>query len=177
MNTIELYEFPELKGKSKALHDDITDLMNIGFNQKAQSLRVSGEPWIVFIGKNYEGEFYVFKEGIYSTIPSVTKQICSVRVVHGGLYNPKITIYDQTCFNGRSVTIEGAEDSLKPYGMENNVLSYTMEKGAWIMYDGEYYTGGHKIALAGDKNANSGICGSDTKIKSLKPIQEYQTAN
>ncbi|XP_073497012.1 epidermal differentiation-specific protein-like [Phyllobates terribilis] len=170
MNTIELFEFPDFKGDSVSLDGDNADLTTVGFLKKAQSLRVHGDPWVVFTDTYYWGIFLCFSEGDYSSIPSTAEKISSVRMVKGGLYKPKITLYKDIYFNGASVDLEKAATSLKSYGFDNVASSAKVESGAWILYSEDYFKVDKMVVVAGEYLPNFYCRGWNDRASSLKPI-------
>ncbi|XP_077323142.1 epidermal differentiation-specific protein-like [Lithobates pipiens] len=174
MNTIELFEFPDFKGSSVSITEDIADLKSVGFLKKAESLKITGEPWFVFSGADYRGKFRCFKEGNYNSIPEYEKIISSVRRVKGGLYNHKITLYEHIHYGGESINLERPTDSLKSYRFDNMVSSHKSVSGAWILYAGEFYTGDQMVALTGDEIPDYRTLGWNDKVSSLKPVLPYE---
>ncbi|KAM4808001.1 epidermal differentiation-specific protein-like [Rhinophrynus dorsalis] len=177
MSRIELFEFPDMKGDSESLVADSPDLSLLGFHKRAQSLRVIGEAWIVFTDLKFQGDFAVFKEGIYSSIPGFSKSISSLRIVKGGLYEPKITLYEHINYGGRVQPLTKDADSLKPYGLNNMISSHKVDKGAWVLYEGEFYTGKTMVTIAGDNVPDYTKIGWNDKASSVKSITAYQTAS
>uniref|UniRef100_A0A1B8XYD8 Beta/gamma crystallin 'Greek key' domain-containing protein n=1 Tax=Xenopus tropicalis TaxID=8364 RepID=A0A1B8XYD8_XENTR len=170
-NILELFSEPNLKGDSVKLKADSGDLSSVGFLKRAQSLRVVGDPWIVFTGTQYQGEFTHYKEGSCN-IPGFANEISSVRVVPGGILTPKITLYEHIKYGGRAVTLEKAAESLKSYGFDNMISSHKTESGAWILYDGEHYRGSRMVTVAGDRVPNYVPLGWNDRVSSVRPITD-----
>ncbi|KAM5125678.1 epidermal differentiation-specific protein-like [Mantella aurantiaca] len=174
MNFIELFECRNFSGASVSIHQDDPDLRNVGFLKKAQSLKVSGDPWVVFSEQCYKGNFRCFKQGNYSSIPAFDDMICSVRHVKGGLYNPKITLYEDVNYKGREVPLGRPTDSLKSYGFDNMASSHKVESGAWILFKMEFYRGDQMVALSGDSNPNYDTSGWNDVTSSLRPLDAFE---
>ncbi|XP_077323516.1 epidermal differentiation-specific protein-like [Lithobates pipiens] len=174
MNTLELFQFPDFKGSSVSIKKDTADLATVGFLEKAESLKITGEPWFVFSGTNYGGKFGVFKEGNYNSLPGYEKTISSVRHVKGGLHNPTITLYEGLSYGGESINLERPTDTLRPYKFDNKVSSHKYVSGAWILYEGEFYTGNQIVTLAGDEIPDYRKIGWNNKVSSLKPVLAYE---
>ncbi|XP_071987605.1 epidermal differentiation-specific protein-like [Engystomops pustulosus] len=172
MNTIELFEFPDFKGDSVSLSQDTADLSTEGFLQRAQSLKVQGDPWIVFSAVNYDyrGTFKCFSDGNHHSIPSWAKKISSARIVKGGLYEPKITLYEHINYGGKAVHLEKAATTLKGYGFDNMASSQKGVSGAWILYSEEYYKGDRMVTVAGEDLPNYHVRGWGDRVSSLMPI-------
>lgn len=170
MSSLELFELPNFKGDYVSIDHETKDLTSIGFLQRARSLKVHGDPWIVFSGINYTGQFKCYSEGSYASIPAFEKKISSVRVVKGGLYNPTITLFEHGYYGGKSVTLTKAANSLKPYGFDNIVSSQKNVHGAWVLYSEEYYKGEQRVTVAGDNIEDYHALGWGDKVSSLKPL-------
>ncbi|XP_073472509.1 epidermal differentiation-specific protein-like [Aquarana catesbeiana] len=177
MNTLELFEFRDFKGDSVSIQQDTADLTSVGFLKNAESLKISGQPWFVFSEAGYRGKFRCFKEGNYNSIPAFQKNISSMRLVKGGLYNHKITVYEHINYGGKSINLDRPTDSLNPYRFDNMVSSHKSVSGAWILYAGEFYTGDQMVALAGDEIPDYRTLGWNDKVSSLKPVLPYEVYN
>ncbi|OCT73362.1 hypothetical protein XELAEV_18036346mg [Xenopus laevis] len=173
-NIIELYALPNLQGRSHSLQADSPDLSTVGFLKRAQSLRVIGDPWIIFTETKYQGDFTYYKEGTYNSIPHFANKISSVRVVPGGFFTPKITVYEHVNYEGKMVTLEKSADSLKPYQLDDMASSHKTQHGAWILYEDEYYRGKKMITVAGDHVPNYVPLGWNDKVSSVKPITDTE---
>ncbi|XP_073472654.1 epidermal differentiation-specific protein-like [Aquarana catesbeiana] len=176
MNALELFELPDFKGDFVSIEQDTKDLTSVGFLQRARSLKVHGDPWIVFTGISYEGKFKCYLEGSYPSIPALEKKISSVRVVRDGLYNPSITLFEHIYYGGKTVTLEKAANSLKPYGFDNMASSQNNVSGAWILYSEEYYKGEQKVTVAGDDIPDYHKFGWGDKVSSLKPLEPHEAS-
>ncbi|XP_072270099.1 epidermal differentiation-specific protein-like [Pyxicephalus adspersus] len=158
------------------ISSDNPDLSSIGFLNKARSIKVHGDPWIVFTEKHYKGKFECLKPGNYNSIPAIEKNISSVRCVNGGLYSYKITVYEHIHYGGRAVTLTEAADTLKSYDFDNMISSHKVAHGAWILYNKEYYNGNQMVAVAGDEIPNYLPLGWNDKVSSLKPVEPYESS-
>ncbi|KAM3936666.1 epidermal differentiation-specific protein-like [Leptodactylus fuscus] len=172
MSTLKLFESPNFNGESLTLDCDTPDLSENEFLQKAQSLKVRGDPWIVFSGANYDymGMFGCFPQGDYSTIPEWAKKISSARIVRGGLSHPKITLHEDADYKGKLHYLEKASTSVKSFGFDNKALSQKEVSGAWILYSEDKCSGKRMITVAGEDIPNYEECDWREKVRSLKPV-------
>ncbi|XP_068121814.1 epidermal differentiation-specific protein-like [Hyperolius riggenbachi] len=170
MSTLELFEFPGFKGDYEFLDDKNPDLSTVGFDQKAQSLKVIGDPWVVFTDHNYKGDFRIFTEGECPSIPAWSAKIRSAKIVRGGLYNPEITLYEGVNYEGKKLPLKKAATSLKSYGFDDMTSSQKDVKGAWILYSEDYYKGDHMVAVTGDDIPDYHSLQWGDKVSSLKPF-------
>ncbi|KAG9466811.1 hypothetical protein GDO78_016036 [Eleutherodactylus coqui] len=170
MNKLELFELPNFRGASTCLEGDQSDLSSVGFLQRAQSLKVCGDPWIVFTDVNYNAQFKAFVEGDYSSLSGWNKAICSARIVSGGLDEFQITLHENANYKGKSVTLTNQADSLKAYGFNNAARSQNKVIGAWALYSQENYHGMHKVTLTDDDIPNYQSANWGFTVRSLKPV-------
>ncbi|XP_073472726.1 epidermal differentiation-specific protein-like [Aquarana catesbeiana] len=176
MSSLELFELPNFKGASVSIKQDTGDLTSNGFLQRARSLKVIGDPWIVFTGTSYTGEFNCYAAGPHSSIPAFEKKISSVRVVKGGLNTPTITLFEDIHYGGKTVTLEEAANSLKAYGLDNMASSQKNVSGAWILYSEDHYRGEQKITVAGDDIPDYHALHWGDKVSSLKPLDPLEVS-
>ncbi|XP_075429173.1 epidermal differentiation-specific protein-like [Ascaphus truei] len=172
MNRIELFDDPNFKGINGAIsvRESTPDLTVHSFMKRASSLRVTGDPWIVFTEINYGGDFEMYEEGKHAVIPEFHNKIASVKVIRGGLSTPKINLYVDKDYKGAVTTLLDTQPIISTSGMDNKISSHKVESGAWILYDKEHYQGKMMAAVAGDNVPNYATIQWDDKLKSLKPF-------
>ncbi|MEE6509122.1 hypothetical protein FKM82_024450 [Ascaphus truei] len=172
MNRIELFDDPNFNGINSAISvlESTPDLTVHSFMKRASSLRITGDPWIVFTEINYGGHFEIYKEGMHAVLPEFNNKIASVKVIRGGLSNPKINLYVDKDYKGAVTTLMKAQPIKSSSGKDNKISSHKVESGAWILYDKENYQGKMMAAVAGDSVPNYSTIKWDDKMKSLKPF-------
>uniref|UniRef100_A0A8C5MUZ2 Beta/gamma crystallin 'Greek key' domain-containing protein n=1 Tax=Leptobrachium leishanense TaxID=445787 RepID=A0A8C5MUZ2_9ANUR len=170
MSGIELFSERDFKGDSVSLDADTADLRLAGFDNYTKSMRITGDPWVVFAEVSYKGEFKAYKEGDYASIPSFENKISSVRVVKGGLSDPEITVYEHVNYGGRAVTLKKNAEDLRTYGFDKMISSHKVSRGGWILYENTHYQGNKMLALAGDQVPNYVPLGWNDKVSSIKLI-------
>ncbi|OCT73365.1 hypothetical protein XELAEV_18036348mg [Xenopus laevis] len=170
MSSLQLFEFPNFKGQTLTLNNDTPDLSAVGFLQLAQSLKVHGDPWIVFDELGYKGKHQGYTEGGHSSIPGFEKQISSIRVVPGGFDNPSLALSPEVNYGGFSISLEKTVNSVKPQGMPDMALSAQVHRGAWVLYQQENHKGNSKVVVKGDEIPDCDPVGWGDKISSVKVI-------
>ncbi|XP_078533343.1 epidermal differentiation-specific protein-like [Lissotriton helveticus] len=172
MTTIYFYTEVGFKGEvSDAVEEDQADLATIGFLKRAKSMKVSGGLCVVFKETGFKDDFELFREGEYKNLDAFSEAISSVRVVKGGLGNPKITIYEKEGYRGVERTLTAATPNLNVFKMNDMVSSHKVTNGAWCLYEKEDYKGDRIVALAGDELPKYESIGFDNTASSLKPYQ------
>uniref|UniRef100_A0A8C5N0M1 Beta/gamma crystallin 'Greek key' domain-containing protein n=1 Tax=Leptobrachium leishanense TaxID=445787 RepID=A0A8C5N0M1_9ANUR len=150
MSRIELFAERDFLGNSMTLDADTPNLTLKGFNDVTKSMRVIGEPWVVFQHINYEGEFNLYRPGNYNSLGGFEDMISSVRKVSGGLDNPEIILYEHTNYGGRSVTLTNNAEDLRTYGFNDTTSSHKMIRGAGVLYEHIHFQGKKMVTLPGD---------------------------
>ncbi|XP_072270098.1 epidermal differentiation-specific protein-like [Pyxicephalus adspersus] len=164
-NSIELFEFPNFNGKTKCITGD-TD---ISFT--AKSIKVHGDPWILFTVKNGKEELKCLEKGNYSSVSDCVMR--SMRVVNGGLSSPQITLYERSDYQGRSLMLNQPAKDLSNHSFSDSAASHRDVQGAWILYSGQGYTGNYLVTVAGDEITNYTKSLKDN-VSSLKPVEAYK---
>jgi hypothetical protein len=66
-----LYERPNFSGRMVVVNNDVAaNLANIGFNDRASSVRVEGGYWMFCSDANFMGDCLTFGPGDYPTLPA-----------------------------------------------------------------------------------------------------------
>ncbi|XP_075431713.1 epidermal differentiation-specific protein-like [Ascaphus truei] len=171
MNTIELFADPNFQGKTGAisLHESSPDLTKKKFLNRTSSMRITGDPWIIFTEKNYGGDFEMYQEGEHAVLPEFNNKIASVKVIKGGLSTPKINLYVDNDYKGAVTTLLDAQYIISTSSMDNKISSHKVESGAWVLFDQQCYEGNMMAVVAGDSVPNYSAIQWDGKLKSLKP--------
>ncbi|XP_053545720.1 epidermal differentiation-specific protein-like [Bombina bombina] len=164
---IVLYVQEDCKGDHVTLTSDVPDLTVKQFMKKALSLKVFGDPWIVFTQINYKGDYTVYREGEHNDIKSMSSNIASLRVIPKGLQSPSITVYENVKYDGRHVEVTSP---LSQLFNENGSPSFKVQQGAWILYGEENYSGNPTFVLSGDEEPGYW----NNTMKSLKPISQSE---
>ena len=82
---IELFAAPALQGNSTRLGRDMSDFVQIGFNNRAASVQVEAGTWQLCSDSNYLGECRVFGPGRYDDLgPQLTRKLSSARLMPAG---------------------------------------------------------------------------------------------
>ncbi|XP_062977123.1 epidermal differentiation-specific protein-like [Elgaria multicarinata webbii] len=175
MNKIIVYEHPDLNGLRKEFTADVPDLHSVDFGDCISSLKVIGQPWLVFRDTNYKGPCYAYEEGEHKHI-FLNNQPSSLQLVTEDLEYPQITLYEYTNYEGARKVI--TEETNLTYGYFNDkASSHIVQKGAWILYDDENRGGWFYIAREGTKIPNYGPefkfrskCSHVYPLKGGKPV-------
>ena len=77
--TLTLFQEPTFKGRSYLTQKEVRNLADVGFNDMASSIRVSGGRWQVCTDKNFKGDCQVISRDMNELATNFTRQISSIR--------------------------------------------------------------------------------------------------
>jgi hypothetical protein len=142
---ITVYADPDFRGRSATFREDTPDLRPFGLTDRVSSLTVPrGEAWEVCEHINYEGRCQVFttddpdlREIRWNDIISSVRRVRDVNPGRGrgdrgggrGDGRPRLVLYDQPDYRGRSVEVDGVSGTLA--GFSNRAGSLRVYGGEW----------------------------------------------
>ncbi|XP_032996444.1 epidermal differentiation-specific protein-like [Lacerta agilis] len=175
MNKIIVYEEKDFEGFRKEFTCSVPDLRTVDFGDCISSLKVIGQPWLVFRDPNYKGVGFAYEEGEHKHI-QLSNNISSIQLVTEDLEDPQITLYEHPNYEGISKVIK--EETNLSYGYFNDkASSHIVQKGAWLLYEHPRRGGWYYIAREGTKLDNYGPlyhfhdkCSHVYPLKSGRPV-------
>lgn len=161
---IDVYSDVDFRGQAITLDNDVDNLRNSGFNDRIQSMRVSGGNWEACEDRNYGGACLVFGPGDYRRLPpQLDRAISSLRRVGGGDPNwggltqgsqnyvvmeanagrsrHPLWLYEHGNFRGSTVRAVGDVADLGPSGMNDTASSIFISFGNWQFCEDSNYRG------------------------------------
>lgn len=177
-----LYEDRNFRGSSRTLNGPTPDFRSLGFNDKAESVRVPrGEVWEICRDINYVGCVRI--EGDASDLKNygnLRGEVSSARPWRGGGGGggwdgnrpwppggggrPRIVLYSGANFSGRSITLDNATGSISM----SNVQSVRVSNGAtWQICEDSNYRG--RCTAASGDIANIRSMGLPGRVRSARP--------
>ncbi|XP_072513936.1 epidermal differentiation-specific protein-like [Salminus brasiliensis] len=147
MSKIILYEHYNFQGLSREFTSDVANLISHNFNDCISSLKVVGNPWVVYRDVNFAVPLAVYEEGEYAQVQN-NDTFSSLQLVTEDLTNPQITLYEHANYQGRSVVIN-AETSLSTLSFNGVISSHRVQRGVWVLYEQANQTGRIMVARAG----------------------------
>ncbi|XP_059495427.1 epidermal differentiation-specific protein-like [Stegostoma tigrinum] len=170
MSEIILFDHEGCTGKREDFSCDTPDLGVKFFSGVARSLKVKGNHWVAYTGKNYSGERKIFGEGEHLKLGPFDQKIGSLKLLNTDLSYPSIDLFEHIDFKGESRNVDERIDNLRTGGFNNLISSHIVKAGVWILYDGMNCQGKHMIALEGERVANYCPLGWNDKVSSLRPL-------
>ena len=161
---VDVYSEVDFRGQAITLNDDVDNLRNSGFNDRIQSMRVSGGNWEACEDRNYGGSCLVFGPGDYRRLPpQLDRSISSMRRLGGGdpswsgltpggknytvmdANAPRsrhpLWLYEHGNFRGSSLRAVGDVSDLGDSGMNDKASSIFISFGNWQFCEDSNYRG------------------------------------
>jgi uncharacterized protein YcfJ len=184
---VTFYEHQSFQGQSFTTEHQLGNLERNGFNNRASSLEVRGEPWQVCDGAGFSGRCVDLRPGRYPTLGAMglNDSISSVRPVNRDArgddhrYAPppvaaqaavgQITFYETERFGGRSFTTEQQVGNLERYGFNNRASSAVVHNETWQVCDGPGFSGRCAVLRPGEYASLSSM-GLNDSISSVRAV-------
>ena len=161
---VDVYSEVDFRGQAITLNDDVDNLRNSGFNDRIQSMRVSGGNWEACEDRNYGGSCLVFGPGDYRRLPpQLDRSISSMRRLGGGdpswsgltpggqnytvmdANAPRsrhpLWLYEHGNFRGSTLRAVGDVSDLGDSGMNDKASSIFISFGNWQFCEDSNYRG------------------------------------
>ncbi|XP_066545047.1 epidermal differentiation-specific protein-like [Amia ocellicauda] len=167
MSKIIVYEHPDFQGFSREFTSDVPNLREVCFDDCISSVKVIGQPWVLYRDPNYQGQQRVFEEGEYASVEE-HDTISSLQLVTEDLSDPQITLYEHERFKGKCIVLT-CETNLCQASFNDTASSHKVQRGAWVLYEHIDRGGVQMVARAGDEK--SAYASSDNRLSHLRPLK------
>ncbi|KAI4899662.1 hypothetical protein NFI96_003957 [Prochilodus magdalenae] len=180
MNKITVYDKPNFEGLSREFTSNVASLNDESFNDCISSLKVVGNPWVLYSNPNFSGYQYVFEEGEYPTVEwhktllssllfsTASFGPSSLEVVTENLEDPQITLYEQPNYKGKSV-VYMSETNLCYGSFNDSASSHKVQRGAWVLYQHKDRSGVQMLARASQDLPHYGWF--NNRLSHLRPLK------
>ncbi|XP_063091884.1 beta/gamma crystallin domain-containing protein 2 isoform X2 [Cavia porcellus] len=172
VSKIQLFSGPDFLGEHLCFEDDQACLPP---SFQPQSCRVLGGSWILFDGKNFEGDQHILSEGEFPTLMAMgclaSTVLGSLRKVPLHFSEPAIFLYGLECFEGKEIELSGEVRSLQAQGFNNHVLSVRIKGGVWVLCEHSDFRG-HQWLVSSCEITNWLTYSGTQRVGSLYPIKQ-----
>jgi hypothetical protein len=161
---VEAYADIDFRGPVIAIDNDVDNFRNSGFNDRIQSMRITGGNWEACEDRNYGGACLVFGPGDYRRLPpQLDRAISSMRKAGGtdpswagltqagqnysvmdanaGRSRHPLWLYEHSNFRGSTVRAVGDVADLGNSGMNDAASSIFISFGNWQFCEDSNYRG------------------------------------
>ncbi|XP_036447336.1 epidermal differentiation-specific protein-like [Colossoma macropomum] len=167
MNKIIVYENANFQGLSREFTSSVLNLVKEDFNDCISSLKVIGNPWVVYSDRDFRGSQFVYEEGEYPRV-EFNDQISSLEVVTEDLMYPQITLYEHDNYRGRTLVLTTETNLL--YGSFHDLASsHKVQRGAWVLYEHINRAGAQMVARASRDVPNYGWF--NDRVSHVRPLK------
>jgi hypothetical protein len=166
---IELYEHADYRGASRSFDRAVPDLQELGWNDKASSIRIRRGSWEVCRDKEFRDcQTFNADHKDLSNLRGWNDSISSLRRLRDA--EPEIEAFADRAYGGPSRAFFGAMDSLARYGWNDRISSFRVVSGRWLICRHAGYRdcreiGGDEAELRGEWNDS---------ISSLRPLRPFR---
>uniref|UniRef100_A0AAY4BQS1 Beta/gamma crystallin 'Greek key' domain-containing protein n=1 Tax=Denticeps clupeoides TaxID=299321 RepID=A0AAY4BQS1_9TELE len=129
---IFVYEHPDFQGVSREFTEYCPDLRDVSFNDCISSVKVIGQPWVLYEHPHCQGAMFYFEEGECRSVVW-HDAISSLEQVKEDLTNPQITLYENQNYGGREFT-EYCPD-LRDVSFNDCISSVKVIGQPWVLYE------------------------------------------
>uniref|UniRef100_A0AAY4BJE3 Beta/gamma crystallin 'Greek key' domain-containing protein n=1 Tax=Denticeps clupeoides TaxID=299321 RepID=A0AAY4BJE3_9TELE len=176
VNKIFVYEHPDFQGVSREFTEYCPDLRDVSFNDCISSVKVIGQPWVLYEHPHCQGAQFYFEEGECRSVVW-HDAISSLEQVKEDLTNPQITLYENQNYGGRSITLN-CETNLCFGSFNDMISSCRVDRGAWVLYEHPNRGGRSILVRAGRKFPSIGWIDNQVSwVRPLKPGRPKITAD
>ncbi|KAG8451280.1 hypothetical protein GDO86_003490 [Hymenochirus boettgeri] len=172
---IHLFSEPNFYGNTMTCKEDH---MQIPESFSLQSCRVECGSWSLYDGEECTGEQYILSEGEY---PTRTAMGClthcplrSLKMVPLNFSIPSISLHGLERFEGKELEFSGEVRSLQAEGYNNHVMSVSVKRGIWVLYEHSDFRG-RQWLLERKQIPNWLLYSGLQRIGSLCPIRQRRT--
>jgi len=180
---VTIYEHDHFQGRSFTTEQQIGNLERAGFNNRASSAVVRGEPWQVCEGAAYSGRCVVLREGQHTSLGQMglNDSITSVRAVssrdarvdddrHAAApANAQVTFYEREGFQGRSFTTQQQIVNFEHFGFNDRASSVVVGGERWEVCDGAWFNG-RCVVLRPGQYASLAAMGLNDRVTSVRTV-------
>lgn len=175
------YEHDRFGGRSFTLDDPLVDFQRAGFNDRASSVVVVGEPWEVCEHAGFSGRCAVLQPGRYPSLrdAGLNDQLSSARAARrhdddDGDGRPpvrpgrtRVTLFEHPDFRGRSFTANDDVANFVRIGFNDRATSLVVVGGPWEVCEHVRYEGRCTVLRPG-RYPDLRVIGLDDQLSSVR---------
>lgn len=178
---ITLYDRDGFGGRKFSSNQSVSDLSNVGFNDRASSVVVRGGSWQLCTDSYFRGRCVTLSNGDYPSLSSmgIHDRVSSIRDV-GWVNGPqppnpppaqggsaRIVLYGQPNLGGRGVTLDASVPDFERIGFNDSARSAVVYGGDWQVCTDANFRGDCEVLRPGQWNNLGGVSG---RVSSARPL-------
>ncbi len=183
---VTFYEHDNFAGRSFTSNTPVDNFRNLGFNDRASSVVVTGDPWEVCEDAGFRGHCILLRPGNYPSLGTMNlnDRVSSAREVDrharwtNDQYAPvplpgQVTFYENDNFQGRSFNATSDINNFRRYGFNDRASSVVVLGDRWeACEDVEFH--GRCIYLRPGRYPNLGAMGMNDRVSSVRLLMPGQ---
>ncbi|OBV39288.1 beta/gamma crystallin-related protein [Janthinobacterium psychrotolerans] len=182
-----LFQDDGFRGRSVHVRSDVSNLSQLGFNDKTSSIIVRSGNWEVCKDANFRNSCRVLQPGRYASMPGMNDAISSVREVrrgggggwhdggHGGNHPGRpgnsgaVLLFPDAGMRGQPVRLDGEVRDLNRYRFNDRAQSIVINYGRWELCADANFRG--RCVVMGPGNYHRLDGGLERRISSLRRVR------
>jgi len=179
---ITLYQREGYGGRRFTATQSVSDLANVGFNDRASSVVIHGGSWQLCSDAYFRGRCVTLSSGDYPSLSSMglNDTVSSIRdlgwttgtrpppvppTAQGG--QSRIVLYGQPNLSGRSVTLDAPVVNFEGIGFNDSARSAVVYGGNWQLCTEAQFQGDCEVVRPGQWNNLGGV---SARVSSARPL-------
>lgn len=146
--SIILFDGPDdFAGRQHKLTENVADLRVVGFNDRANSIRVLSGVWSLYHASDYKGWYITLGVGDYDE--AYIREKIGINVISSA-QQASIILYDAPGFKGKEIKLTEDTPTFSDLGFNNRTTSIKVVNGTWILYQDADFKGWYIRLSEGD---------------------------
>ena len=179
---VTFYEHDNFNGRAFTSQDPVDDFRQLGFNDRASSVVVTGRPWEVCDDAGFRGHCIVLRPGNYPSLRamSMNDRLSSARAIGpggqdgGGRFAPQplpgqITFFEHPGFQGRALSAVNDVPNFQRFGFNDRASSVVVLGERWEACDNANF-GGHCVILRPGRYPDLRSMGLNDSLSSVRVV-------
>ncbi len=186
---VTFYEHEDFKGRSFTAEKQIGNYQRYGFNDRASSVAVLGDPWEVCEDARFSGHCVVLRPGRYPSLAAMglNDRVSSARTVSWDARiddnryapapvaatdpdaNAQVIFYEGEDFQGRSFTTGKQIGNLKRYGFNDRASSVVVISDRWEVCENPQFNGRCAVLRPG-RYPSLAAMGLNDRVSSVRTV-------
>jgi hypothetical protein len=178
---ITLYDREKFKGRVFSALQSVSDLANVGFNDRASSVVIRDGVWQLCTDAYFRGRCATVSAGEYPSLASLGlhDRVSSLRDVSWTIAAtppslprsapnpPRIVLYGQPNLSGRSMTVDTPVGDFERIGFDDSARSAVVYGANWQLCTEAQFLGDCEVLRPGQWNSLGAVSG---KLSSARPL-------
>lgn len=186
---VVLYEHNDFRGQTFTADRPIAELRRFGFNDRASSVEVLGDPWELCEDERFGGRCMVLRPGRYASLRAMdlNDRVSSLRMARRDVHSTEdpryppvpapvappmvaqVTFYAHEDFQGQSFTTDHQVSNFGRHGFNDRASSVVVSGERWEVCEDAHFAGRCVILRPGNY-ASLRSMGLNDRASSVRPI-------